>query len=72
MYAKGSTTKTAGTVDLYISERPTEGKKQSGSFRFCTLSKSKHQKTINFRLPDEIQQKILQAYQQGKVVRVFA
>lgn len=57
-------------VDLVISVA--KGAKQNGNFRFCTLSKKGSQKTINLRLPDEIQEQIISAYESGKFVRVFA
>ncbi len=57
-------------VDLVISEA--ESGKASGSFKFCTLTKGRGQRTINLRLPDEIQEKIVAAYENGKAVRIFA
>ena len=66
------TVKQADTVDLYIKERSDGEPAPEGAFRFCTLTKRSNQRTIQFRLPDDIQQKILSAYQQGKVVRVFS
>lgn len=57
-------------VDLVISEA--NSNQASGSFRFCTLSKQGSQRTINLRLPDEIQEKIVAAYENGKAVRIFA
>ena len=56
-------------VDLVISEAGSGQK--GGSFRFCTLSKNGNQRTINLRLPEEIQEKIVAAYEQGKAVRIF-
>jgi hypothetical protein len=58
-------------VDLVISESTTEAL-DSDNFRFCTISKNRGQRTINLRLPDEIQAKIIAAYEQGKAVRIFA
>jgi hypothetical protein len=59
-------------VDLVISEAHNSERTPSGSFRFCTLTKSRGQRTINLRLPDEIQEKIIAAYEKGKTVRIFA
>lgn len=64
-------------VDFVIKEA-SEIESQSGiplkkrDFRFCTLTKNRSKRTINLRLPDEIQEKILSAYQDGKNVRIFA
>ena len=56
-------------VDLVINEaRPGQAE---GEFRFCTLSKNRGHKTINLRLPEDIQECIVNAYEQGKIVRIF-
>ena len=57
-------------VDLVISEA--HGNQVGGNFRFCTLNRKGSQRTINLRLPDEIQEKIVAAYESGKAVRIFA
>lgn len=57
-------------VDLVISEA-SAGQVQ-GDFRFCTLTKNRGHRYINLRLPDEVQEKIIAAYEQGKMVRIFA
>ena len=60
-------------VDLVISEaKPTAFRKPRGQYGVCTLSRKRGQKYINLSIPETVQNRILQAYAQGKVVRIFA
>ncbi len=60
-------------VDLVISEaKPSAIKKVSRNYRICTLTRSKGQQTINLRVPESVQDRILDAYKSGKTVRIFA
>ncbi|MDX1765917.1 MAG: hypothetical protein R3313_03105 [Candidatus Saccharimonadales bacterium] len=60
-------------VDLVISEaKPASFRKLRGEYGVCTLSNKRGQKYINLRIPDSVQDRILKAYAQGKVVRIFA
>jgi hypothetical protein len=65
--------RTNNYVDLILSEaRPSLLKRITRQYRVCTLSKAQGQQYINLRIPAEMQQKIVSAYQQGKTVRIFA
>lgn len=60
-------------VDLVISEaRPSLFKRLSRQYRVCTLSQARGQQFINLRVPENMQDKIISAYQEGKTVRIFA
>lgn len=60
-------------VDLVISEaKPTTFRKLRGQYGVCTLSKKRGQQYINLSIPESVQDQILRAYAQGKVVRIFA
>lgn len=60
-------------VDLVISEaKPSKLKQARRNYRICTLTRSKGQQTINLRVPESIQDRILDAYKSGKTVRIFA
>lgn len=60
-------------VDLVITEAQPKTKRSHSSYRVCTIStKINGQKVINLQLPQSVQQKIFQAYTNGKKVRIFA
>lgn len=60
-------------VDLVIAEaKPSLFKRFSRQYRVCTVSSSRGQQFINLRMPEEMQEKIISAYQDGKTVRIFA
>lgn len=61
-------------VDLIIApSKPGLTKKLAGNYRLCTLTKTNSgQRLINLRLPDSVQDTILDAYKEGKTVRIFA
>jgi len=60
-------------VDLVISQlNPGVKKKIKGDYRFCTLTRRGNQHFINLRLPRDVQETIISAYEQGKQVRIFA
>jgi len=45
----------------------------SGQYRLCTVTKAKDgSRYISLRLPADIQDTILSAYQDGKTVRIFS
>ncbi|MCE7936714.1 hypothetical protein DYH10_02920 [Candidatus Saccharibacteria bacterium CPR2] len=60
-------------VDLVITEAQPTIKRLHSTYRVCTIStKINGQKVINLQLPQSVQQKIFQAYTNGKKVRIFA
>jgi hypothetical protein len=60
-------------VDLIISEAaPSLQQKLKRDYRICSITKKGTERYINLRIPAEVQDKILQAYSQGKQVRIFA
>lgn len=68
-----SQTNTDRFVDLVIAEmKPSLKKRVLGEYRICSVTRRGHEKFINLRIPAEMQDKILQAYAQGKQVRIFA
>jgi hypothetical protein len=66
-------TKTSRFIDFAITEtKPTAIKRLGRQYRICSITKRGNERYINLRLPVEVQNKILQAYSQGKQVRIFA
>jgi hypothetical protein len=63
-----------GFLDLKISTTsPKLSQKLSGQFRLCTVTKAKDgSRYISLRLPEDIQETIISAYQDGKTVRIFS
>jgi hypothetical protein len=61
-------------LDLIISPTsPKLSQKLSGQYRLCTVTKAKDgSRYISLRLPADIQDTILSAYQDGKTVRIFS
>ena len=60
-------------VDLVIKEsRPSLLKRLRGDYRICTLTKSRNERMINLRIPNTMQDRIIEAYESGKTVRIFA
>jgi hypothetical protein len=61
-------------LDLVISPAsPKLSQKISGQYRLCTVTKAKDgNRYISLRLPTDIQDTILSAYQDGKTVRIFS
>ena len=63
-----------GFVDLLITQaNPKLSQKMSGQYRLCTVTKGRDgSRYISLRLPSDIQETILSAYQDGKTVRIFS
>jgi len=61
-------------LDLVISPAsPKLSQKMRGQYRLCTVTKAKDgSRYISLRLPADIQETILSAYQDGKTVRIFS
>ena len=60
-------------VDLVLSEaKGSMFKRARGEYGVCSLTKNKSQSIINLRIPASMQEKIVSAYQKGKIVRIFA
>ena len=60
-------------VDLVIREaKPSTLKRGRRNYRICTLTRSRDQQLINLRVPESIQDRIIEAYKSGKTVRIFA
>ncbi len=63
-----------GFLDLRISPTsPKLSQKMNGQYRLCTVTKARDgSRYISLRLPTDIQETILSAYQDGKTVRIFS
>lgn len=63
-----------GFLDLRIAPTsPKLSQKMSGQYRLCTVTKARDgSRYISLRLPADIQETILSAYQDGKTVRIFS
>lgn len=60
-------------LDIFITEVfPPLLKRAKGHFKVCSLSKQGKRHIINLSLPQDLQDKIITAYEQGKEVRIFA
>lgn len=61
-------------LDLVISPAsPKLSQKVARQYRLCTVTKAKDgSRYISLRLPSDIQETILSAYQDGKTVRIFS
>ncbi len=60
-------------VDLLVIEaKPSRLKKHPNHYRICSVTKRGQHNYINLKLPLKLQARILQAYAQGKKVRIFA
>lgn len=60
-------------VDLVISEaKPSLLSRLRRQYRVCTLSQNRGQRYINLRVPENVQERIISAYEEGKTVRIFA
>ena len=68
-----SRTQQSQYVDLVIKEsRPSLLKRLRGDYRICTLTRTRQERMINLRIPDTMQDRIIEAYENGKTVRIFA
>lgn len=66
-------TNKAKYLDLVISEVNGDSRLDlPRHFRRCTLSKIGNKQFINLQLPDHVQETIVEAYESGKQVRIFA
>ena len=73
MKMEGAMTHKQKYVDLVITEANRDVKKRiKGDYRFCTLTRRGNHHFINLRLPKDVQETIISAYEQGKQVRIFA
>lgn len=61
-------------LDLKISTaNPKLSQKLAGKYRLCTVTKAKDgSRYISLRLPSDIQDTIINAYRDGKTVRIFS